>query len=739
MKGEQGHGRRRWMSPRVDTLKSGGWRSKAPLEARRAERGDKGFTLIELIIVVSVMPIIVGAISAGLIAVISLQNTVSSRLADTSDAQVVSSTFIKDVQSATFITTSATSSPQCGSTGTQLLGLQWGNTPQDIASGSPANPSTLVSYNLVPSTGASATTYSLVRELCTLGNYTTPADSTTVSYDVASTQPPPCYSSAACDPTDLVHNPQIGWTSPGALVPQSNQLLMPVVKFVIAEVKSNFTFTLVANSLSWTPAAAQSGTVGPAFSPLTLLSQAAGPTLTMSAGSILTITGTGTFGTTAAFSSTNDGAGVVPVDSDLTASTVFTEDPNLLTLSGVGLGVLTPEYYASSISDPLKTLFNSTTAPSASAPWPLTPTSCSVTGPLTYNCPSGLYAADPAFPSGSTVCFCAGFGNYEFAKTFVIPYNSTLTFDQGNYVFDGSPAITPGSALGNQTLTWQAPAPPASPSTSSGPNHTWTPAATSSSGLAVTFSIDGASSSGACSIVGGVVTFLKNGTCLVDANQAGNASFNPADQIQKVIPIPSSAKTTQTITFTSTKPSPAIFNATYKPVATAPGGTVTFTVVASPSTTCSIAGSAPNQVVTFGTTAGTCLINANQGGTSTYLQAPEAQQAVVVIAGNGTTSITGNNVLFYIPSGSVDFGNTSSVVLTPLLDGLSIWDATSNPATSVNINNVANNRNSYGGIYIPGGNVNASSSSLSGSMSVMFIVAKTLNMGGQTTLNVTGP
>ena len=348
-------------------LKSSGRRSKAPLGPRHAERDEKGFTLIELLIVVSVMPIIVGAISAGLIAVISLQSSVSSRLADTSDAQVVSSTFIKDVQSATFITTSATSSPQCGSAGTQLLGLQWGNTPQDIASGSPANPSTLVSYDLVPVTGGSTTTYSLDRELCTLGNFTTPTSSTTVSYDVASTQPPPCYSSAACDPTDLVHNPQIGWTSPSALVPQSNQLLIPVVKFVIAEVKSNFTFTLVANSLSWTPAAAQSGTVGPAFSPLTLLSQASGTVLTMTGGSILTITGTGVMGMSAAFASTYDSSGFLPPDADFSASSVFTEDPNLASLTGAGLGSSTPEYYAASITDPLKSLFNSSTAPPANA------------------------------------------------------------------------------------------------------------------------------------------------------------------------------------------------------------------------------------------------------------------------------------------------------------------------------------------------------------------------------------
>jgi hypothetical protein len=118
-----------------------------------------------------------------------------------------------------------------------------------------------------------------------------------------------------------------------------------------------------------------------------------------------------------------------------------------------------------------------------------------------------------------------------------------------------------------------------------------------------------------------------------------------------------------------------------------------------------------------------------------------AQQAVVVIAGTGATTITGNNVLFYVrPSGgSIDFGPSTSVDLTPLASGLSIWDASSNPAASVTINNVAANRNTYGGIYVPGGNVNATSSSLSGTMSVMFIVAQTLTMSPTTTLNVTGP
>src|ERR1700693_2400923 len=109
MKEKEHRDMRTRMARRAAMLKRrGDCRASATRGTRPPSRDEKGFTLIELIIVVSVIPIIVGAISAGLIAVISLQNTVSSRLADTSDAQVVSSTFIKDVQSATFITTSAT-------------------------------------------------------------------------------------------------------------------------------------------------------------------------------------------------------------------------------------------------------------------------------------------------------------------------------------------------------------------------------------------------------------------------------------------------------------------------------------------------------------------------------------------------------------------------------------------------------------------------------------------------------
>ena len=57
-------------------------------------------------------------------------------------------------------------------------------------------------------------------------------------------------------------------------------------------------------------------------------------------------------------------------------------------------------------------------------------------------------------------------------------------------------------------------------------------AATSTSLLAVTLSIDAASSS-VCSIAAGVVSFTSNGTCIIDANQSGNANYSAAAQVQQ--------------------------------------------------------------------------------------------------------------------------------------------------------------------------------------------------------------
>ena len=63
---------------------------------------------------------------------------------------------------------------------------------------------------------------------------------------------------------------------------------------------------------------------------------------------------------------------------------------------------------------------------------------------------------------------------------------------------------------------------------------TYTVSATGgASGNPVTFSIDAASTKGACTITGSKVSFTGEGTCVVDANQAGDASYSAAPQVHE--------------------------------------------------------------------------------------------------------------------------------------------------------------------------------------------------------------
>ena len=65
---------------------------------------------------------------------------------------------------------------------------------------------------------------------------------------------------------------------------------------------------------------------------------------------------------------------------------------------------------------------------------------------------------------------------------------------------------------------------------------TYTPTATASSGLTVTITIASTSSS-VCSISGGVVTFNAAGSCVIDFNQAGNATYSAAPQVQQTVTV----------------------------------------------------------------------------------------------------------------------------------------------------------------------------------------------------------
>ena len=74
----------------------------------------------------------------------------------------------------------------------------------------------------------------------------------------------------------------------------------------------------------------------------------------------------------------------------------------------------------------------------------------------------------------------------------------------------------------------------------------YTVTASASSGLPVTLTLDGSSTG--CTLSGASVSFTAAGTCMIDANQAGNATYNAAPQADQSLAV-TQAKTVVTLTF----------------------------------------------------------------------------------------------------------------------------------------------------------------------------------------------
>jgi len=144
------------------------------------------------------------------------------------------------------------------------------------------------------------------------------------------------------------------------------------------------------------------------------------------------------------------------------------------------------------------------------------------------------------------------------------------------------------------------------------------------SGNPVTFTI-GAAASAVCGISGASVSFIGVGNCVIDANQAGDAEYLAAPQVKQEFIV---GRGSQEIQFTSTPPSTTrVGGPNYVAAATGgpSGNPVTFTIDAAASAICSISGTS----VSF-TGVGSCVIDANQPGSSLYNAAPEVQRSVLV-------------------------------------------------------------------------------------------------------------
>lgn len=150
----------------------------------------------------------------------------------------------------------------------------------------------------------------------------------------------------------------------------------------------------------------------------------------------------------------------------------------------------------------------------------------------------GLLAAcaeSPTTPASVSVSAAVGRGNSSNAKVCQKNgWTGLVTSSGASFASEEacvSYAATGGQLYKTQTISFTSTNP--SPVTVGDPSYT--PTATATSGLPVAITLDVTSSG--CVLSSGVVSFASGGTCVINANQAGNSFWYPAPQQTQSITI----------------------------------------------------------------------------------------------------------------------------------------------------------------------------------------------------------
>jgi len=196
------------------------------------------------------------------------------------------------------------------------------------------------------------------------------------------------------------------------------------------------------------------------------------------------------------------------------------------------------------------------------------------------------------------------------------------------------------------------------------------------SGNPVQFSIDPASGSGVCSLSppgSADLVFTSTGTCVVNANQAGNSSYAPAPQVQQSIVV---GQGSQKITFAAL-PGKTLAQSPLTISATASSGlTVTFS--SSTPAVCTVTADTVTLIST-----GTCSISANQAGNANYSPAPtvtrsftvsQASQKITFAALSGKTLVQSPLTISATASSglTVTFSSSTPAVCTVTADTVTL-------------------------------------------------------------------
>jgi hypothetical protein len=256
------------------------------------------------------------------------------------------------------------------------------------------------------------------------------------------------------------------------------------------------------------------------------------------------------------------------------------------------------------------------------------------------------YGTNVAATTGGTVTAGTGataaavnISGLTCATTYHFRITGTNSFGTAN-----SPDATFTTAGCPQTITF---AQPATQSFGSTPTLT----ATATSGLTVAFT---SATTGVCTITsGGALTFVTTGTCTINANQAGNASFAAAPQVQRsftVAAVVPGAPTIGTATAGNAQAS-VTFTA---PAFTGGAAITSYTVTANPGGATGTGAASP--IVVTGLTNGTSY-------TFTVTATNSVGTGSASSASNSATPIASQTISFVNP-GTQSFGTTPTLTAT---------------------------------------------------------------------------
>jgi hypothetical protein len=147
-------------------------------------------------------------------------------------------------------------------------------------------------------------------------------------------------------------------------------------------------------------------------------------------------------------------------------------------------------------------------------------------------------AVDPNAPAGSTVT-AVGVERDGFRGRW-LAINASMLDAATSESWAGIYLTTLPTQLARES---QAITITSTPPTSPVPGGNYVITAVASSGLPVSFTIDATTTSDACTITGSTVHFAHIGTCVVDADQAGDATYLPAPQVKQTIAVAAIATT----------------------------------------------------------------------------------------------------------------------------------------------------------------------------------------------------